>query len=96
MIDRRAFMLAVLGGLVARPRRRAVKTPRIALLTWDGCLSPDSAFGQGLRALGHRWGETLEIVCRSGEGDHGRLAVAAGELAAQNLDAVAALTHITA
>jgi len=49
--------------------RRAVKTPRIALLTWDGCLSPDSAFGQGLRALGHRWGETLEIVCRSGEGN---------------------------
>jgi putative ABC transport system substrate-binding protein len=100
MIDRRGFVLAVTGGLLARPRpvaaQRTVRTPRIGLLAWEGCLSADSPFGQALGDLGHRWGQTVQMLCRSGEGDYGRLANAAGALASQNVDAIAALTHITA
>jgi len=100
MIDRRGLVLAVIGGLLARPRRvaaqRTGRTPRIGLLGWDGCLSADSPFGQALGDLGYRWGQTLQVLCRSGDGDYGRLADAAGELAAQKVDAIAALTHITA
>src|SRR5262245_57329928 len=100
MIDRRAFLLVGFGGLLARPRlvaaQRPAKTPRIGLLTWEACLSAESAFGQGLRDLGYQWGETIEVVCQSGDGDYGQLAAAAGELAAQNVDVIAALTHITA
>ena len=58
MIDRRGFVLAVTGGLLARPRlvaaQRTVRTPRIGLLAWEGCLSADSPFGQALGDLGHR------------------------------------------
>jgi ABC-type uncharacterized transport system substrate-binding protein len=100
MTDRRAFLLVGFGGLLVRPRlvaaQRPGKTPRIGLLTWEGCLSADSAFGQGLRDLGYRWGGTIEVVCRSAEGDYGRLAAASRELAVQNVDVIAALTHITA
>ena len=60
MIDRRAFLLVGFGGLLVAAQRPA-KTPRIGLLTWEGCLSADSAFGQGLRDLGYRWGETLSV-----------------------------------
>jgi putative ABC transport system substrate-binding protein len=100
MIDRRGLVLAVIGGLLTRPRRvaaqRTVRTPRIGLLGWDGCLTAESPFGQALGDLGYRWGQTVQVLCRSGEGDYGRLADAAGDLVAQKVDAIAALTHITA
>jgi putative ABC transport system substrate-binding protein len=46
--------------------------------------------------LGYRWGQTIHVVCKSGEGDHHRLSDAAAGLAAQNVDVIAALTHVTA
>jgi putative ABC transport system substrate-binding protein len=100
MIDRRGFVLTVTGGLLARPRlvaaQRTVRIPRIGLLGWEGCLSADSPFGQALGDLGYRWGQTVQILCGSGDGDYGRLANAARALASQNVDAIAALTHVTA
>src|SRR4030095_3797398 len=51
---------------------------------------------RALRSLGYTWGQTIQIVCRSAEGNHRRLSEAAAELAAQKVDVIAALTHITA
>jgi len=100
MIDRRGFVLTMTAGLLAPPRlvaaQRRVRIPRIGLLGWEGCPGADSPFGQALGDLGYRWDQTVQVVCRSGEGDYGRLADAAGELATQKVDAIAALTHVTA
>jgi putative ABC transport system substrate-binding protein len=49
-----------------------------------------------LRDLGYTWGETVQVICRSAEGDHDRLAQVAAGLATENLDVIAALTHVTA
>ena len=49
-----------------------------------------------LRDLGYTWGETIQVVCRSAEGDHDRLAQVAAGLATENLNVIAALTHVTA
>jgi len=81
---------------VASDGQPAGKAPRIGFLTWETCPTPDSAFGVALRSHGYSWGQTIHIVCRSAEGDYGRLSEAAGALAAQRVDAIAALTHITA
>jgi ABC-type uncharacterized transport system substrate-binding protein len=56
----------------------------------------ESVFARALRSLGYTWGQTIQIVCRSAEGNHRRLSEAAADLAAQKVDVIAALTHITA
>ena len=98
-MDRRAF-LAGAGALLVAPRAAAAqparKVPRIGFLTWEMCPTKDSVFGVALRDLGYSWGQTIHVVCRSAEGHHGRLSDAAKALAAENLDLIAALTHITA
>ena len=86
-------LLAILVATEAQPR---AKVPRVGVLTWETCPTPDSTFGVALRERGYIWGQTIQIVCRSAEGDYGRLAEAAGALAAQKVDVIAALTHITA
>jgi putative ABC transport system substrate-binding protein len=99
MMDRRAFLGTLAGGLLAAPPAAAAqvaKVRRIGWLAWDGCATSDSVFGTALRDLGHRWGQTVQVVCHSAEGSHGRLAEVARALAAQNVDVIAALTHITA
>ena len=80
-------------GAEAQPGR---KLPRIGFLTWQTCPSQDSVFVLALRDLGHRWGQTVQVVCRSAEGDHRRLAAAAAALPAEKVDIIAALTHVTA
>ena len=76
----------------AQPR----KTPRIGFLSWGACPGPESVFGLALRDFGYTWGRTIQLICRSGEGNHDRLAQAATALGAENLDVIAALTHVTA
>ena len=93
-------VLAVVLELVAAPSvgraQPAAKMPRVGVLTWEVCPGQESVFGVALRDLGYAWGRTIHVLCRSGEGDHGRLAEAASALAAQKVDVIAALTHVTA
>lgn len=90
------MIVPLLGILVATEAQPRAKAPRVGVLTWETCPTPDSTFGVALRERGYVWGETIQIVCRSAEGDYRRLAEAAGALAAQKVDVIAALTHITA
>jgi putative tryptophan/tyrosine transport system substrate-binding protein len=72
------------------------KPPRIGVLAWEACPGRQSVFAAALRELGYVWGETIDVVCRSADGDHQRLAEAAATLAAENVTLIAALTHVTA
>src|SRR5436190_13417539 len=98
-MKRRQFM-ASLGAAAVWPfalhAQQAAKVPPIGLLTWERCLNPDSIFGLALRDLGRTWGQTFQVLCRNAEGDYGRLSDAAGALAAEKVDVIAALTHVTA
>jgi hypothetical protein len=91
-----AMVVALLAGPVATEAQSVGKAPRIGFLTWETCPTQDSVFGVALRSRGYTWGQSIHIVCRSAEGDYGRLSEAAGALAAEKVDAIAALTHITA
>ena len=91
-----AMILAVLAGPVATKAQPSGKVPRIGFLTWETCPKQDSVFGMALRNRCYTCGQTVHVVCRSGEGDYGRLSEAAGALAAQKVDVIAALTHVTA
>ena len=88
--------LSILALPVAVGAQAARKVPRIGVLTWEGCPSAESAFGKGLADLGHTWGHSVQVECRSAEADYGRLAASADALVAQRVDVIAALTHITA
>jgi putative ABC transport system substrate-binding protein len=98
--DRRRFLSTLLASVLAAcptaaaPQMRRV--PRVGFLTWGTCPGRDSVFGMALRELGHTWGQTIEVICQSAEGSHDRLAHVATTLAAENVDVVAALTHVTA
>jgi len=100
VIDRRTFLAGTGAMLLTAPlaaeAQQAGKVHRIGLLTWDTCPTPDSVFGVALRNLGYTWGQTIQIVCQSAEGDYGRLSEGAAALVAQKVDVIAALTHITA
>jgi putative ABC transport system substrate-binding protein len=100
VIDRRTFLAGTGAVLLAAPLavegQQAGKVPRIGFLTWEPCPNADSVFGVALRNLGYTWGQTIEVVCRSAQGDYGRLSEAAAALVEQKVDAIAALTHITA
>ena len=91
-----ALILALLAPSLAAEAQPVRKVPRIGFLTWETCPNADSVFGVALRNLGYTWGQTIEVVCRSAQGDYGRLSEAAAALVAQKVDAIAALTHITA
>jgi putative ABC transport system substrate-binding protein len=100
-VTRRTIAAAVVGLVLivvplAGEGQRARRMPRIGFLAWEACPGPESVFGQALSGLGHRWGQTIQVVCRSAEGSHARLAEGAAALAAEKLDLIAALTHITA
>ena len=82
--------------LASAGAQQQARVSRLGLLVWDRCLPANSSFGKALGELGHRWGQALQVVCRSGESDHGRLAAAARALAADNVAVIAGLTHITA
>jgi putative ABC transport system substrate-binding protein len=88
--------ILLLASLAAGTATAQTGAPRIGLLVWGPCMSADSPFIAGLRDLGYRRDETVQIVCRSGEGDHVRLHEEARALAAEKIDVIAALTHVTA
>jgi putative tryptophan/tyrosine transport system substrate-binding protein len=100
VIDRRRFVFTLLTGVavpvypVAAQQTR--KVPRVGFLTWGACPGRESVFGVALRDLGYIWDQTIQVICRGAEGSHDRLAHMAAALAAENLDVVAALTHVTA
>ena len=98
-MDRRTFLGTMAGGLLAAPPategQHGTKVPRVALLAWEKCPTPDSAFGTALSELGYTWGQTIHVLCRSAEEDYGRLWDAAAALAAQNVDVIVTFSHIT-
>lgn len=87
-----ALVTAPVGG-DAQPAR---KVPRIGFLAWEACPGRDAVFASALRDLGHAWDQTIQVLCRSASGDHGRLAEAAAALAGEKVEIIAALTHVTA
>jgi len=95
----RALAVALVVGLVLLPVHgwaQLAKGARIGLLQWEGCPGPDSVFGMALRDRGYIWGEKIQVVCRSAEGSYGGLFGAAADLAAQKVDVIVALSHVTA
>ncbi len=95
-MDRRAFIAAVTGGLLAAPlvaqAQQAGKIPRIAFLTTT---SPENsptteAFRQGLRELGYVEGRTISVDYRWGRGSTERFASFAGEVVRANVDVIVA------
>jgi putative ABC transport system substrate-binding protein len=76
--------------------QQTAKVPRIGLLQWEGCPGPNSVFGLALRDLGYTWGERIEVICRSAEGNYQGLSKAAADLAAQKVDVIVGLSHIAA
>lgn len=91
-----ALILSLILGPAVVEAQPAGKVPRLGFLTWEACPDAGSVFAQALRSLGYTWGQTIQIVCRSAEGNHQRLSEAAAELVTQKVDVIAALTHITA
>jgi len=93
-VDRRAFLGAVAGGLLAAPlaaeAQQIGKAPRIGLLSpgspSDAGRSPSNlavlfaAFREGLRELGYVEGQNIEIESRWAEGNYDRLPGLAADL----------------
>jgi putative ABC transport system substrate-binding protein len=88
----RRELLVVLGGaaatwpLAARAQQRLAKVSRIGIIDdapiWDH-------FRRGLRDLGHIEGQDIAIEYRSAEGQPGRLAAGASDLASLSVDVIA-------
>ena len=95
-MDRRAFIGALAGGLLAAPlaagAQPAPRNARIGYLATNLATTPhlQDAFRQGLRDLGYVEGRNLVIEYRSAEGKPDRLAVLAAELVALNIDVIVA------
>ncbi len=86
-------LLALLGAPLGAEAKPVGQVPRIGFLTWETCPTPDSVFGVALQNLGYTCGQTIQVVCRSAEGDYERLSEATAALVAQKADVIAALTH---
>ena len=93
-------LLALVVGLALLPvdgrTQHAAKVPRIGVLQWEGCPGPNSVFGRALSDLGYTWGEKIEVVCRSAEGNYQGLSNAAADLVAQKVDVIVGLSHVAA
>ena len=96
MIDRRAFIGSLAGGLLAAPlaaeAQPAVKAPRIGYLALNPAANPHlhEAFRQGLRDLGYVEGRNVAIEYRDAEGKSERLPALAAELVALKVDVIVA------
>src|SRR3989304_4996397 len=94
-MERRRFIEVIAGGFVAAPlaaeAQQARKVYRIGMLETR---SPElntaniDAFRQGLRELGYKEGQNLEIVYRSSDGRDERFAGLAGELVRLKVDLI--------
>ena len=94
MIERRTFLGAIAGGLLAVPlaaeAQQAAKVPQIGFLALNLAANPQlhEAFRQGLRDLGYVEGRNLVIEYRSAEGKAERLPALAAELVALKVDVI--------
>ena len=93
MMDRRTFIGAVAGGLLAGPpvadAQQAVKIPVVGVLINNATGSPTlSAFTQGLRDLGYIDGKNISIDIRSAAGKPGALPRLAAELVQRKVDVI--------
>ena len=93
-MDRRTFILAMAGGLLAVPlaaEAQAGKAARVGYLFADS-VTPEGfeAFRKGLRELGWAEGQNLALEVRSPEGDPGRLLALATELVRLPVDVLVA------
>ena len=91
MVDRRAFLGTLTGGLLAAPlaadAQQAAKVPRIGYLAINLATTPHlpEAFRQGLRDLGYVEGRNVETEYRDAEGKYERLPALAAELSHSRL-----------
>lgn len=92
--------LALMAALAVLPLSASAeapkRVPRVGLLQWEGCPGPDSVLGRALGDLGYRWGEKIQIVCRSAEGSYRGLSKAADDLVTQKVNVIVGLSHIAA
>ena len=95
-MERRAFLGAVTGGLLAAPlpaeAQQAAKAPRIGWLAANLAPNPHltEALRQGLRDLGYVEGRSVVIEYRDAEGKIERLPALAAELVALQVDVIVA------
>ena len=100
VVDRRAFIAVIGGGLLAVPlaaeAQPAGKPPRIGWLSAGSQPDPFlEAFREGLRRLGYVEGQTIAFEIRHAQGSLEALGVGAAELAQSNVAViVASLTAI--
>jgi putative tryptophan/tyrosine transport system substrate-binding protein len=93
MMDRRAFIRSLTGGLLAAPLAVEAQQAKIGYLMLNRASSPvgyRNAFRQGLRDLGYVEGRNLVIEDRDAEGMPERLAALAAELVALKVDVIVA------
>ena len=92
MMDRRAFIGTLAGGLLAAPyaaeAQQAAKIFRIGYLALNPTPHFQEAFRQGLRDLGYVEGRNLVIEARDAEGKLERLPALAAELVALKVDVI--------
>jgi putative ABC transport system substrate-binding protein len=102
VINRRAFIFATTGGLLAAPlaaeAQQAGKVPRIGCLALNPAANPHlhEAFRQGLRDLGYVEGRNVVIEYRDAEGKPERLPALAAELVALKVDVLVAQPTVAA
>jgi putative ABC transport system substrate-binding protein len=95
-MNRRAFLTALSGSLLAAPRaaeaQQAAKIARIGYLALNRAAGPHrhEAFLQGLRDLGYVEGRNLVMEYRDAEGKSERLPALAAELVALKVDVIVA------
>jgi putative tryptophan/tyrosine transport system substrate-binding protein len=99
MMDRRAFIGTLAGGLLAAPlaagAQTATRVYRIGLLGNVPLTDPEGAtlwgaFIQGLRELGYVEGQNITIEHRSSEGHYERLPALAADLVRLKVDVIVA------
>ena len=92
--SRRAFVMALGGGLLAAPlaaeAQQAAKTLRIGYLGINRTPHFQAAFRQGLRELGYVEGRNLVVEDRDAGGKQDRLSTLAAELVALKVDVIVA------
>jgi putative ABC transport system substrate-binding protein len=102
MMDRRAFLGILAGGLLAAPlaaeAQQVAKVPRIGYLALNPAANPHlhEAFRQGLRDLGYVEGRNVVIEYREAEGKPERLPALAAELVALKVDVLVAQPTVAA
>jgi putative tryptophan/tyrosine transport system substrate-binding protein len=102
VVDRRTFLSALTGGLLAAPlaaeAQQAAKVPRIGYLALNPTANPHlhEAFRQGLRDLGYVEGRNVVIEYRDAEGKPERLPALAAELIALKVDVLVAQPTVAA